>query len=100
MGVYENPRVALQVVDDSVNAKCDTLGGLVGFRGRAVLTGPGRGRAGRGRAGRGLAGKTRPGMATPLAGSRRDLVAAWWLQAMEQVVALQAMAWTMSPGFK
>lgn len=92
MGVYENPRVALQVVDDSVNAKCDTLGGLVGFRGRAVLTGPGRGRAGRaGRAGRGqgLAGRMRPGMATPLAGSRRDPVAAWWLQAMEPVVALQ-----------
>lgn len=43
MGVYENPRVALQVVDDSVNAKCDTLGGLVGFRGRAVLAGPRRG---------------------------------------------------------
>lgn len=86
MGVYENPRVALQVVDDSVNAKCDTLGGLVGFRGRAVLTGPGRGHAGRGQ---GLAGRMRPGMATPLAGSRRDPVAAWWLQAMEQVVALQ-----------
>lgn len=97
MGVYENPRVALQVVDDSVNAKCDTLGGLVGFRGRAVLTGPGRGRAG---CGQGLAGKMRPGMATPLAGSRRDPVAAWRLQAMEQVVALQTMAWTMSPGFK
>lgn len=81
MGVSENPRVALQVVDDSVNAKCDTLGGLVGFRGRAVLTGPGRGQ--------GLAGRMRPGMATPLAGSRRDPVAAWWLQAMEPVVALQ-----------
>lgn len=75
MGVYENPRVALQVVDDSMNAKCDTLGGLVGFRGRAVLTGPGRGRAGRGC---GVAGKMKPGMATPLAGSRRDPVAAGW----------------------
>lgn len=97
MGVYKNPRVALQVVDDSVNAKCDPLGGLVGFRGRAVLTGPGRGRAG---CRRGLAGTMRAGMATPLAGSRRDPVAAWWLQGMEQVVALQTMAWTMSPGFK
>lgn len=61
VGVSEDPQVALQVVDDSVDVECDPLGGLVGFRGRAVLTGPGRGRGGRGHS---LAGKMRPGVPT------------------------------------
>lgn len=59
VGVSEDSRVAWQVVDDSVDVECDPLGGLVGFHGRTVLTGPRRGRAGRGRS---LEGKMRPGV--------------------------------------